>query len=54
MVFGGGGGGGRGPRGSGGLDTGTLVTIGLGLLIVFAPGVIFGAFNTLFLVSLFS
>lgn len=54
MVFGGGGGGGRGPRGPAGLDSRTLATIGFGLLIVFAPGVIFGAFNTIFLVSLSS
>lgn len=47
MVFGGGGG-----RGGGGfrLDPGTIATITFGLLFVFAPGFIFGAFNTLFLV----
>lgn len=49
MVFGGGGG-----RGGGGggfrLDPGSLATIAFGLLFVFAPGFIFGAFNTLFLV----
>ncbi|CBJ28326.1 conserved unknown protein [Ectocarpus siliculosus] len=48
MVFGGGGGGGRGGGGFR-LDPGTIATIGFGLLFVFAPGVIFGAFNTLFL-----
>lgn len=54
MVFGGGGGGGtggRGPKGPlGGLEPGTLATIAFTLLVIFAPGVIFGAFNTLFLV----
>lgn len=47
MVFSGAGGGG-GPRG---FDFGTVATIVFGLLVLFAPGVIFGAFNTLFLVS---
>lgn len=58
MVFGGGGsfegggfGGGRGPKGPSGIDPGTLATIVFALLFVFAPGVIFGAFNTIFLVS---
>lgn len=53
MIYGGGGGegrGGRGPRGPFGFDSGTLATIGFALLVVFAPGVLFGAFNTLFLV----
>ena len=55
MVFGGGGGGGgRGPRTPFGLSTGTLVTIGFALLVFFAPGVVFGAFNTLFLVRDFA
>lgn len=49
MVFGSGGGGGRGGGGFR-LDPGTIATIGFGLLFVFAPGFIFGAFNTLFLV----
>lgn len=49
MVFGGGGGG-RGPKTPFGLSSGTLVTIGFALLVFFAPGVVFGAFNTLFLV----
>lgn len=50
--FGGGGlgGGGRPSRGPFGLDPGTLFTLGFVLLAVFAPGVIFGAFNVLFLV----
>lgn len=49
MVFGGGGGG-RGGGGGFRLDPGTVGTIVFGLLFVFAPGFIFGAFNTLFLV----
>lgn len=53
MVFGGGGGGGRGPKTPFGLSSGTLVTIGFALLVIFAPGVVFGAFNTLFLVRFF-
>ena len=44
------GGGGRGGGGGFRLDPGTLATITFGLLFVFAPGFIFGAFNTLFLV----
>lgn len=52
MVFGGGGGG-RGPKTPFGLSSGTLVTIGFALLVFFAPGVVFGAFNTLFLVRYF-
>ena len=50
MVFGFGGGGGRGPRGPLGLEPGTLATIGFVILVLFAPGVILGVFNTLFLV----
>lgn len=52
MVFGGGGG--RGPKTPFGLSSGTLVTIGFALLVIFAPGVVFGAFNTLFLVRGFA
>lgn len=50
MVFGGGGGG-RGGGGGFRFDPGTVTTICVGLLFVFAPGFVFGAFNTLFLVS---
>ncbi|CAN0293252.1 unnamed protein product [Ascophyllum nodosum] len=50
MVFGFGGGGGRGPRGPLGLEPGTLATIGFVILVLFAPGVILGVFNTLFLI----
>lgn len=53
MVFGGGGGG-RGPKTPFGLSTGSIVTIGFALLVFFAPGVVFGAFNTLFLVRGFA
>ena len=49
MVFAGGGGG-KGPKTPFGLSSGTIVTIGFALLLIFAPGVVFGAFNTLFLV----
>ncbi|CAM9202525.1 unnamed protein product [Choristocarpus tenellus] len=56
QVFGGGGSGfpgGQGPqRGPPGLDPGTLFAVVGGLLLVFAPGVIFGAFNFLFLVAI--
>lgn len=48
--FGGGGGGGRSPKGPLGINPGALVSIAFALLFVFAPGVIFGAFNTIFLV----
>lgn len=49
MAFSGGGGGGKGPLG---FSFGTLAAIGFGLLLLFAPGFIFGAFNTIFLVKL--
>lgn len=50
MTFGFGGGGGRGPRRPLGLSPSTLATILFWVLVLFAPGVILGAFNTLFLV----
>lgn len=52
MTFGFGGGGGRGPRRPLGLSPGTLGTIFFWVLVLFAPGVILGAFNTLFLVRI--
>lgn len=56
MVYGSGGGfgGGGRPRGPPGMDPGMVATAVFALLFIFAPGVIFGVFNTLFLVSLSS